>query len=174
MDFLYFSFFYSFQKKLRSLFVKPLNRENILSRSLTECRKRLEMREDKPCLFWPYAFALQKMIAPAIIALLVPVATGLILGVNGIMGMLAGSMVTGFLLAVFMSNSGGAWDNAKKHIEAGNFGGKGSDCHKAAVVGDTVGDPFKDTSGPALNILIKFLSIVSIIFAQVIVNFSLM
>jgi K(+)-stimulated pyrophosphate-energized sodium pump len=116
------------------------------------------MREDKPCLFWPYAFDLLKMIAPAIIALLVPVATGLILGVNGIMGMLAGSMVTGFLLAVFMSNSGG----------------KGSDCHKAAVVGDTVGDPFKDTSGPALNILIKFLSIVSIIFAQVIVNFSIM
>ena len=117
--------------------------------------------------------ALHKMILPALIALVTPVVTGLILGVNGVMGMLAGAMVTGFLLAVFMANSGGAWDNAKKYIEAGNYGGKGSDCHKAAVVGDTVGDPFKDTSGPALNILIKFLSIVSIIFAQLIVNFSL-
>ncbi|MBQ2945039.1 MAG: sodium-translocating pyrophosphatase [Clostridia bacterium] len=128
----------------------------------------------KSCVDLCTKSALNKMIAPAIIALLVPIVTGLILGVNGIMGMLAGSMVTGFLLAVFMSNSGGAWDNAKKHIEAGNFGGKGSDCHKAAVVGDTVGDPFKDTAGPALNILIKFLSIVSIIFAQIIVNFSIM
>ena len=87
--------------------------------------------------------------------------------------MLAGSTVTGFALAVMMSNAGGAWDNAKKHIEAGNLGGKGSDNHKAAVVGDTVGDPFKDTSGPAINILIKLLSIVSIVFAAVVVNFSL-
>lgn len=87
--------------------------------------------------------------------------------------MLAGATVTGFLLAVFMSNSGGAWDNAKKHIESGNFGGKGSDSHKAAVVGDTVGDPFKDTAGPAINILIKLLSIVSIVFASVVVWFSI-
>ena len=87
--------------------------------------------------------------------------------------MLAGSTVTGFALAVMMSNAGGAWDNAKKHIEAGNLGGKGSENHKAAVVGDTVGDPFKDTSGPAINILIKLLSIVSIVFAAVVVNFSL-
>ena len=87
--------------------------------------------------------------------------------------MLAGATVTGFLLAVFMSNSGGAWDNAKKHIESGNFGGKGSDSHKAAVVGDTVGDPFKDTAGPAINILIKLLSIVSIVFASVVVGFSI-
>jgi len=88
--------------------------------------------------------------------------------------MLAGATVTGFLMAIYMSNSGGAWDNAKKYIESGNFGGKGSDPHKAAVVGDTVGDPFKDTAGPAINILIKLLSIVSIVFAALIIRFSLM
>lgn len=84
------------------------------------------------------------------------------------MGLLLGSSVSGFLLAVFMSNSGGAWDNAKKYIEDGNFGGKGSDAHKAAVIGDTVGDPFKDTSGPSINILIKLISVVAIVFAEVI------
>lgn len=118
--------------------------------------------------------SLKEMILPAVIAVIVPVAVGLILGVNGVVGMLAGATVTGFLLAVFMSNSGGAWDNAKKHIESGNFGGKGSEPHKAAVVGDTVGDPFKDTAGPAINILIKLLSIVSIVFASVVVGFSLL
>ena len=97
----------------------------------------------------------------------------MILGYKGVVGMLAGATVSGFLLAIFMANSGGAWDNAKKYIESGVHGGKGSDAHKAAVVGDTVGDPFKDTSGPAINILIKLLSMVSIVFAALVVNFSI-
>ncbi|MPN24089.1 putative K(+)-stimulated pyrophosphate-energized sodium pump [bioreactor metagenome] len=109
--------------------------------------------------------AQKEMIPPAILAVVAPVLVGFILGVNGVVGMLAGATVTGFVLAIMMANSGGAWDNAKKYIERGQFGGKGSDCHHAAVVGDTVGDPFKDTSGPSLNILIKLLSIVSIVFA---------
>ena len=117
--------------------------------------------------------SLKEMILPTIVAVVTPVAVGMILGVKGVVGMLAGATVTGFLLAVFMSNSGGAWDNAKKHIESGVHGGKGSDQHKAAVVGDTVGDPFKDTSGPAINILIKLLSMVSIVFAALVVNFSI-
>ena len=118
--------------------------------------------------------SLHEMILPTVIAILVPIAVGLILGYNGVIGMLAGATVTGFLMAIFMSNSGGAWDNAKKYIEAGNFGGKGSSEHKAAVVGDTVGDPFKDTSGPSINILIKLLSMVSIVFAALVVKFSIM
>ena len=112
------------------------------------------------------------MIAPAIVAVAAPIIVGLILGVNGVAGMLAGATVSGFILAVMMANSGGAWDNAKKYIESGD-GGKGSDNHKAAVVGDTVGDPFKDTSGPSINILIKLLSMVSIVFASVVLSFSL-
>ena len=107
------------------------------------------------------------MLPPAILAVVIPVIVGLILGVSGVSGLLAGTTISGFVLAVMMANAGGAWDNAKKHIEAGNLGGKGSDCHKAAVVGDTVGDPFKDTSGPAINILIKLTSIVSIVFAGI-------
>ncbi len=114
------------------------------------------------------------MLLPAVLAVIVPIVVGLILGVNGVAGFLAGTTITGFALAVMMSNAGGAWDNAKKHIEAGNLGGKGSDCHKAAVVGDTVGDPFKDTSGPAINILIKLTSMVSIVFAGLIVMFHLL
>lgn len=114
------------------------------------------------------------MIMPAILAVVVPVVVGLILGVNGVAGFLAGTTITGFTLAIMMSNSGGAWDNAKKHIEAGNLGGKGSECHKAAVVGDTVGDPFKDTSGPAINILIKLTSMVAIVFAGLTVAFHLL
>ena len=114
------------------------------------------------------------MLAPALIAVIVPVVVGLILGVNGVAGLLAGTTVTGFVLAVMMANSGGAWDNAKKYIESGQHGGKGSDCHKAAVVGDTVGDPFKDTSGPAINILIKLTSMVSIVFAGLIVAVHLL
>ena len=113
------------------------------------------------------------MVPPAILAVVVPIAVGMILGVNGVAGFLAGTTITGFTLAVMMSNAGGAWDNAKKHIEAGNLGGKGSDCHKAAVVGDTVGDPFKDTSGPAINILIKLTSIVAIVFAAVTIAVSI-
>ena len=117
--------------------------------------------------------SLREMILPSVVAVIVPIVTGTVLGYKGVVGMLAGATVTGFLMAIFMSNSGGAWDNAKKHIEGGNFGGKGSEQHKAAVVGDTVGDPFKDTSGPSINILIKLLSMVSIVFAGVVVNFSL-
>ena len=117
--------------------------------------------------------AQKEMIAPALIAISSPIIVGLVLGVNGIAGLLAGATVTGFILAVMMANSGGAWDNAKKFIEAGNYGGKGSDSHKAAVTGDTVGDPFKDTSGPSINILIKLLSMVSIVFAAFIMQYSL-
>lgn len=114
------------------------------------------------------------MLAPAIIAVVAPIIVGLILGVNGVVGLLAGTTVTGFVLAVMMSNSGGAWDNAKKYIEGGAHGGKGSEAHKAAVVGDTVGDPFKDTSGPSINILIKLTSMVSIVFAGLIVAVHLL
>ena len=117
--------------------------------------------------------SLKEMILPTVIAIVVPVVVGLVLGFYGVVGMLAGATASGFLLAIFMSNSGGAWDNAKKYIEAGNHGGKGSDQHKAAVVGDTVGDPFKDTSGPSINILIKLLSMVSIVFAALVVQVHL-
>ena len=113
------------------------------------------------------------MIAPALIAVIVPVVVGLILGVNGVAGLLAGNTVTGFVLAIMMANSGGAWDNAKKYVEEGNFGGKGGEVHKATVVGDTVGDPFKDTSGPSLNILIKLMSMVAIVMAGLTVAWSL-
>ena len=117
--------------------------------------------------------SLREMVLPTIVAIVVPVLVGIILGYAGVIGMLAGATVSGFLIAIFMSNSGGAWDNAKKYIESGEHGGKGSNQHKAAVVGDTVGDPFKDTSGPAINILIKLLSMVSIVFAALVVNFSI-
>ena len=116
----------------------------------------------------------KELIKIAIIAIATPLIVGLILGPNGVAGLLAGATICGFVLAVMMSNSGGAWDNAKKYIEAGNHGGKGSECHKATVVGDTVGDPFKDTSGPALNILIKLMSIISIVFGLVILSFSIL
>jgi K(+)-stimulated pyrophosphate-energized sodium pump len=107
--------------------------------------------------------ALRKMVIPTVLAVLVPIAVGL-WSLEALGGLLVGSIVTGFLLGVFLANAGGAWDNAKKYIEAGHFGGKGSDAHKAAVVGDTVGDPCKDTSGPSLNILIKLISIVALVF----------
>ena len=118
--------------------------------------------------------AQHEMLVPSILAILVPILTGLILGVPGVLGLLIGGLATGFVLAVFMANSGGAWDNAKKYVEEGNFGGKGSDNHKATVVGDTVGDPFKDTSGPSLNILIKLMSMVSIVMAGLTVTCHLL
>ncbi|MGE4484262.1 MAG: sodium-translocating pyrophosphatase [Oscillospiraceae bacterium] len=117
--------------------------------------------------------ALKEMVAPSLLAVIVPIVTGIILGVEGVVGLLAGTCVTGFAMAVFMSNAGGAWDNAKKYIEGGKHGGKGSDCHKAAVIGDTVGDPFKDTSGPSLNILIKLVSTVSIVFVGLVISVSI-
>ena len=117
--------------------------------------------------------SLKEMILPAALGILAPIVVGIVLGPNGVVGMLAGALVSGFVVAIMMANSGGAWDNAKKYIEAGNFGGKGSENHKAAVVGDTVGDPFKDTSGPSVNILIKLLSMVSIVFAGLVMKFNL-
>lgn len=117
--------------------------------------------------------AQREMIIPSLIAVLVPILMGLLYGVPGVFGLLAGGLATGFVLAIFMANSGGAWDNAKKHVEEGHFGGKGSNTHKATIIGDTVGDPFKDTSGPSLNILIKLMSIVSIVTAGVNVAYSL-
>ena len=117
--------------------------------------------------------AQREMLFPSLLAIIVPIAVGLLLGVAGVMGLLIGGLGAGFVLAIFMANSGGAWDNAKKHVEEGNLGGKGSDCHAATVVGDTVGDPFKDTSGPSLNILIKLMSMVSIVMAGVTVAISL-
>lgn len=114
------------------------------------------------------------MVAPAMVAVIIPVAVGLLLGPEGVSGLLAGNTVTGFVLAVMMANAGGAWDNAKKYIESGELGGKGSEEHKAAVIGDTVGDPFKDTSGPSINILIKLTSMVSIVFAGLVVAVHLL
>mgnify|MGYP001542423277 CR=1 FL=1 len=110
------------------------------------------------------------MVTPSLLAIIAPILTGLIFGVTGVVGLLIGGLSTGFVLAIFMANSGGAWDNAKKHIEEGN---QGSEAHKATVVGDTVGDPFKDTSGPSLNILIKLMSMVAIVMAGLTVAWSL-
>ena len=110
---------------------------------------------------------------PSLLAIAVPIAIGLILGVAGVIGLLVGGLTAGFTLAVMLNNAGGAWDNAKKYIEKGNYGGKGSDAHKAAVVGDTVGDPFKDTSGPSLNILIKLMTMVSVVMAGLTVALSI-
>ncbi len=117
--------------------------------------------------------AQREMVFPSILAIIAPIVTGLIFGVPGVIGLLVGGLSAGFVLAIFMANAGGAWDNAKKYIEEGNFGGKGSDVHKATVVGDTVGDPFKDTSGPSLNILIKLMSMVAIVMAGLTVSWSL-
>ena len=116
--------------------------------------------------------AQKEMLVPSLLAIIVPVVTGLILGVPGVMGLLAGGLTTGFVLATMLNNAGGAWDNAKKHVENGAHGGKGSEAHKAAVVGDTVGDPCKDTSGPSLNILIKLMTMVSVVFTPVVIKFS--
>ena len=118
--------------------------------------------------------SLREMVLPTVVAVIVPIVVGIVLGSTGVVGMLAGATASGFLMAIFMSNSGGAWDNAKKYIESGTYGGKGSENHKATVVGDTVGDPFKDTAGPAINILIKLLSMVSIVFAALVTYCSIL
>ena len=117
--------------------------------------------------------AQREMILPSLLAIIIPIVVGLVLGVAGVLCLLTGGLAAGFTLAVFMSNSGGAWDNAKKMVEEGHFGGKGSENHKSTIVGDTVGDPFKDTSGPSLNILIKLCSTVSIVFSGLIIAFHL-
>ena len=139
-------------------------------------RPGIMKREEKPdyarCVGISTVGAQREMIVPSMIAIVVPVAVGLIFGVAGVLGLLAGGLATGFVLAVMMANAGGAWDNAKKYIEQGAHGGKGSEPHKATVVGDTVGDPFKDTSGPSLNILIKLMSMVSVVFAGLIAKYG--
>ena len=119
----------------------------------------------KSCVAISTQAALKEMLLPGVMAVLAPVFIGVVLGPDALGGLLGGALVTGVMLAIFMSNSGGAWDNAKKYIEDGHHGGKGSEAHRAAVVGDTVGDPFKDTSGPSINILIKLMTIVSLVFA---------
>ena len=132
---------------------------------------------DKPdytsCVAISTKAALREMLLPGVMAVVVPVVVGVVLGTDALGGLLAGALVTGVLMAIFMANSGGAWDNAKKYIEEGHHGGKGSEAHKATVVGDTVGDPFKDTSGPSLNILIKLMSMVAIVMAGLTVAWSL-
>ena len=125
----------------------------------------------KRCVEISTRSAQREMIFPSLLAIIIPIIVGVVLGVAGVLGLLVGGLAAGFTLAIFMSNAGGAWDNAKKMVEEGNFGGKGSDCHKATIVGDTVGDPFKDTSGPSLNILIKLMSMVSIVMAGLTVAF---
>jgi K(+)-stimulated pyrophosphate-energized sodium pump len=117
--------------------------------------------------------AQREMVLPSLLAIAVPVIVGVVFGVPGVVGLLAGGLTAGFTLAIMLNNAGGAWDNAKKFIEKGNFGGKNSEAHRAGVVGDTVGDPFKDTSGPSLNILIKLMSMVSVVMAGLTVAFSL-
>jgi K(+)-stimulated pyrophosphate-energized sodium pump len=124
------------------------------------------------CVSISTAGAQREMLLPSLLAIIVPVLTGLLLGVPGVMGLLAAGLTGGFALACMLNNSGGAWDNAKKYIEKGHYGGKGSEAHKAGVVGDTVGDPFKDTSGPSLNILIKLMTMVSVVFCGLVVKFS--
>jgi len=117
--------------------------------------------------------AQKEMVMPSLLAIVSPIIVGTLVGIDAVAGLLTGATVCGFVLAIMMANSGGAWDNAKKYIEEGNYGGKGSPAHKAGVVGDTVGDPFKDTSGPSLNILIKLMSMVSIVFASFMVSNTL-
>ena len=139
-------------------------------------RPGIMKREEKPdyarCVAISTAGAQREMVFPSLIAIIVPVVVGLVFNVAGVLGLLAGGLATGFVLAVMMANAGGAWDNAKKYIEGGEYGGKGSDNHNATVVGDTVGDPFKDTSGPSLNILIKLMSMVSVVFAGLIAKYG--
>ncbi|MDO5690137.1 MAG: sodium-translocating pyrophosphatase [Tissierellia bacterium] len=131
-----------------------------------------EKPDYKRCVDISTSAAIKQMVLPGLLAVVVPLAVGLLLGAEALGGLLAGSLVTGVLMAIFMSNSGGAWDNAKKYIEGGKHGGKGSEAHAAAVIGDTVGDPFKDTSGPSLNILIKLMTVVALIFAEVVLQYG--
>jgi K(+)-stimulated pyrophosphate-energized sodium pump len=116
--------------------------------------------------------AQHEMVVPSVLAILIPIIVGVVLGVAGVLGLLVGGLAGGFTLAVFMANAGGAWDNAKKYVEEGHHGGKGSDTHHATVVGDTVGDPFKDTSGPSINILIKLMTVVALVFAPLFLQFG--
>ena len=132
----------------------------------------VEYPDYQECVSISTAGAQREMVVPSILAIITPILVGLILGVGGVMGLLVGGLTSGFAVAIYMANSGGAWDNAKKYIEAGHHGGKGSDAHKASVTGDTVGDPFKDTSGPSLNILIKLIAVVSVVFAGLVVYFG--
>ncbi|MAB82179.1 MAG: sodium-translocating pyrophosphatase [Phycisphaerae bacterium] len=132
----------------------------------------VEYPDYQECVSISTSGAQREMVFPAILAISTPIIVGLILGVGGVMGLLVGGLTSGFAVAIYMANSGGAWDNAKKYIEAGHHGGKGSDAHKASVTGDTVGDPFKDTSGPSLNILIKLIAVVSVVFAGLVVHFG--
>lgn len=134
-------------------------------KSMPGIMKGTQKPDYKSCVAISTTAALKEMLVPGIMAVLAPLAVGIILGTAALGGLLAGSLITGVMLAIFMSNAGGAWDNAKKYVEEGNFGGKGSEVHKATIVGDTVGDPFKDTSGPSINILIKLMTIVSLVFA---------
>ena len=124
------------------------------------------------CVAISTAGAQREMLVPSLLAIAVPVAVGLVFGVAGVMGLLVGGLSCGFVFAIMLNNAGGAWDNAKKHIERGAYGGKGSDAHKAGVTGDTIGDPFKDTTGPSLNILLKLMSMVSVVFSGLIVAFG--
>ena len=122
------------------------------------------------CVYIATTAAQKEMIMPALLAIVVPILVGIILGPAAVMGLLFGGLTSGFVLAIMLANAGGAWDNAKKYIEAGNLGGKGSEAHKAAVIGDTLGDPFKDTAGPSLNILIKLVGKVAVIFGPLFVT----
>ena len=124
------------------------------------------------CVAISTAGAQREMLVPSLLSIAVPIVVGIVFGVAGVMGLLVGSLSCGFVLAIMLNNAGGAWDNAKKHIERGNYGGKGSDAHKAAVACDTIGDPFKDTTGPSLNILIKLMTMVSVVFSGVVVAFG--
>ena len=165
LPFLFSSFAMQAVGKAASEIVEEVRRQWKTIKGLSKGKAKPDY--DK-CIAISTQSALKQMIMPSLLAILSPIFIGYAFGVQALGGLLVGSIVTGFSLAIFMANSGGAWDNAKKYIEAGNLGGKGSDAHKAAVVGDTVGDPFKDTAGPSLNILIKLMSIVAIVFVPLI------
>jgi len=141
-------------------------------REMPEIMEGKDKPDYKRCVDISTAAALKEMIVPGLLAVVVPLIVGFLLGTEALGGLQAGALVTGVLMAIFMSNSGGAWDNAKKYIEGGTHGGKGSPAHQAAVVGDTVGDPFKDTSGPSINILIKLITVVSLVFGPLLAEYG--